>query len=485
MEKKTSSWQIIAVLGLFSLLSGLSGSSTNLALPKISLDLGISNSASTWIVQVGLITTAIFLVMFGHIGDLVSKNLVFLMGGLAFIVGSGITGIAPTYPIILFGRIVQAIGSAMILANSMGIVSQYVPNTSRAEALSIISMFVSVGSISGPAVGGIVITEVSWRWIFLFNVPVGLLILLFGWHTLPLPKRQPGELKQIMQQANWTGQNLFTIGIILFFLSGYFIQQGTSQLPLGLVILLVGTAITVFSFIQDDRSKQPWIDRSVLRNRRYMISVGILMLAMLVNSISNILLPFYLQSYGKMSAFDSGLLMMLQSVTMLFVSPISGYLADHWNRTILTIGGLIILVVSQVGYALYPPTMNLFQIIWPIVLNGIGIGFFLSPNNAIIMDSVPQSLGGVAGSLSSFARTLGLTIGISVGSSLLFLQLPDVKQITPQLGSRFMNAFSNLFWVATAISVLSLIIVVWRYYDGKKHPAPAAAAAPVSKPANK
>jgi len=484
MEKKTSSWQIILVLGLFSLLSGLSGSSTNLALPKISLDLGISNSASTWIVQVGLITTAIFLVMFGHIGDLVSKNLVFLMGGLAFIVGSGITGIAPTYPIILFGRIVQAIGSAMILANSMGIVSQYVPNTSRAEALSIISMFVSVGSISGPAVGGIVITEVSWRWIFLFNVPVGLLILLFGWHTLPLPKHQPGELKQIMQQANWTGQNLFTVGIILFFLSGYFIQQGTSQLPLGLGILLVGTLITVYSFIQDDRSKQPWIDRSVLRNRRYMISVGILMLAMLVNSISNILLPFYLQSYGKMSAFDSGLLMMLQSVTMLVVSPISGYLADHWNRTILTIGGLVILVVSQVGYAIYPPTMDLFQIIWPIVLNGIGIGFFLSPNNAIIMDSVPQSLGGVAGSLSSFARTLGLTIGISVGSSLLFLQLPDVKQITPQLGGRFMSAFSNLFWVATAISVLSLVIVVWRYFDGKKHPAPASTA-PTSAPASK
>ncbi len=371
----------------------------------------------------------------------------------------------------MIGRVVQAVGSAMIMANSMGIVTQYFPSSSRAEALAAISMFTSVGSISGPAFGGLLITQVSWRWIFLFNVPIGLLILLFGFRTLPMPKVTRGNLQNIMQTANWRGQNLFTAGIIFFFLSGYFIQQGTDKLLIGLAVLAVGLIITVYAFIQDDRAKKPWIEPALLRNPTYMISVSILLLVMLVNAISNILLPFYLQSYGKMSPFVSGLIMMLQSVTMLVVSPISGYLADHWDRQKLTIIGLIVLIVSQVGYALYPANMNLLLIVIPIVVNGVGIGLFLSPNNALTMDSVDQSVAGVAGSLNSFARTLGMTIGISMASSLLFLQLPGVAKITPQLGNQFLSAFRNVFWIATGLSVLALFIVLYRFLKRTKKPA--------------
>ena len=115
--------KILIVLGMMSLLTALSGSSTNLAMPKISADLMISSSARELPIQcfIGLITTSVLLVMFGHIGDLVSKNLVFLIGEMVFIVGSLLTGIAPTYLTILAGRVIQAVGSAMIMANSMGI----------------------------------------------------------------------------------------------------------------------------------------------------------------------------------------------------------------------------------------------------------------------------------------------------------------------------------------------------------------------------
>lgn len=188
--------KILIVLGMISLLTALSGSSTNLAMPKISADLMISSSAATWIVSIGLITTSVLLVMFGHIGDLVSKNLVFLIGEMVFIVGSLLTGIAPTYLTILAGRVIQAVGSAMIMANSMGIVSQYFPDANRAEVLAVISMFVSVGSISGPAFGGILITWASWRWIYLFNVPVGLLIVFAGMRLCHCAGQQLGRLSK-------------------------------------------------------------------------------------------------------------------------------------------------------------------------------------------------------------------------------------------------------------------------------------------------
>lgn len=460
--------KILIVLGMMSLLTALSGSSTNLAMPRISEDLMISSSAATWIVSIGLITTAVLLVMFGHIGDLVSKNLVFLIGEVVFIVGSLLTGIAPTYLTIMAGRVVQAVGSAMIMANSMGIISQYFPDANRAEALAVISMFVSLGSISGPAFGGILITWASWRWIYLFNVPVGIMIVLAGMRLLPLRRPAHGEIRRVWQQANSTGQNLFTGGMILMFASGYWLQQ-PKQLWLGAGILAGGILLTILAFIQDQRSRSPWIAPSIMHNPDYLISVSVLLIVMLVNSVSNILLPFYLQSYGGISAFASGLLMMLQSVTMLMITPFAGWLADHWNRYYLTILGLFVLIISQIGYASYPAKITMAPIIWPIVANGAGMALFLSPNNALTMGAVDSSLSGVAGSMNSLARTIGLTIGISFGATLLFAQLPGVTRISPQSGEPFLHALATVFWLATLVSVVGLVIVVFRSIRSRKN----------------
>lgn len=472
-QNKGKSYSIIAVLGMFSFLTALSGSSTNLAIPKIAIDMDISSSMATWIVQIGLISTAILLVMFGHIGDILSKNVVFLAGGITFLVGSAITGFAPNYPIILFGRVIEAIGSAMIMANSMGIVTQYFPDKRRAEALAVISMFISVGSISGPGIGGLIISVSSWRWIYWINVPLGIVILWLGFKFLPIPKETWANVRKVTKGANWTGQNLFTLGIIIFFLSGSFFQSGRSQLLMGLAFFLVGGAITVYSFVQDDKANLPWIAPEVIRNRGFMTSITALALVMLVNSVSNILLPFYFQSYNGMSAFYSGLIIMLQSVTMLCTTPFAGILADRINRELMTVVGLLILMISQVGYAFFPNNLDMWRIIPPIVLNGIGMAIFLSPNNALTMGLVDKRLSGIAGSLNSFARTLGMTIGISFGSSLLFFQLPGVNRVSKAVGTRFVTAFANVFWTATVISALALILVLVRYLDSKRKSAKA------------
>lgn len=468
VPSKKKQYQIIGVLGLFSLLTALAGSSTNLALPRIAIDLHVASSTATWIVQVALITTTILLVMFGHLGDLLSKNLVFTVGGLLFTFGSLLTGVAFDIVTMLVGRFIQAIGAAMVMANSMGIVTENFSDQNRAEALAAIAMFVSVGSISGPALGGLIMSFTSWRWIFLLNVPLGIIGAVIGYRVLPLPHWHWQDIRTTTAGANWTGQNLFTLGIILFFLSGSIFQNGLSRWPLGLGLLVVGTALTAWAFVQDDRAKKPWLAPSLARNHNFIVSVVLLGLAMLVNAVSNILLPFYLQSFGGMSPLGSGLIMVLQDATMLLITPLVGWLADHWDRTKLTIVGLAVLVVSQLGYITFPATITLWRIIPPIVLNGIGMGLFLTPNNAITMGVVAPELTGVAGSFNSFSRTLGMTMGISLGSALLFLQLPGVSQITPALGAHFMHAFAVVFWIATAISFIALIVVAWRAWRTPK-----------------
>lgn len=454
--------KVLSIIGLFSFLSSLSGSSVNLALPKISIALGISNSASTWVLQTGLITTAVLLVFFGHLGDLISKNFVFIYGGVFFVAGSTINGLAPNFLILIVGRIVQAIGSAMIMANTMGIITETFPDKQRAEALAINSMFISVGAISGPAIGGLIMGLTSWRWIFLFNLPIGLAILWLGYRNLSHPKVTLLSLVQTVKQVNWLGQGLFTVGVIVLFLGINLFQKGAASLLTGTVSLLFGLGLTVYAFVQDDHAQQPWIAPELLHNVTYMLSITTLFLAMMINVFSNVLLPFYLQSFLELGAFESGLIMGTQSLIMLGVSPIVGYFADRLNRIAIILVGLALLLLSQIGYVFYPSTFDWLRVLGPIVLNGIGMGMFISPNNALTMGVINRKFAGVAGSFSSFARTLGMSLGVSLASTLLFLQLAGVSRITRALGDSFMSAFRHVFVIAALISVVTIGLMLYR-----------------------
>ena len=139
----------------------------------------------------------------------------------------------------------------------------------------------------------------------------------------------------------------------------------------------------------------------------------------------------------------------------------------------MTVIGLVILMISQIGYAFFPAGLDMVKIIPPIILNGMGMAIFLPPNNALTMGMVDKSLSGIAGSFNSFVRTLGMTIGISFASSMLFFQLPGVTRITPADGKNFVHAFYNVFWMATAISAVALLVVLVRYLGSRKK-APAA-----------
>lgn len=127
-----------------------------------------------------------------------------------------------------------------------------------------------------------------------------------------------------------------------------------------------------------------------------------LFLAMLTNVASNILLPFYLQSFHRIDPMISGLVMVLQSVVMLIIAPIAGRLSDRIGSSKLIITGISILILSQIGYTFYPLKLNWLLVLFPILLNGIGMGIFLSPNNSLAMSFVDKQFTGVAGSLTSF-----------------------------------------------------------------------------------
>lgn len=430
-----------------------------LALPKISKDFDISSSLSTQAVTIGLIVTVIFLVIFGHMGDLISKNFIYLLGGALFGLSGLITGFAPNFPIMIVGLIVQAIGGAATAANSMGIITDTFVDKERSTALAYNSMFVSVGSLSGSPIGGLITQFFGWHWLFLMNVPLMLILMLIGSRILKVGKIDGRKIAMDLKESNWTGQAIYTVGILVMFGANWFAIPHVNPFVNFMIFLVIGGIITVYSFLQDDKAKHPWIDPKVLHNIIFLTSTGVLFLSMFVNAMSNIMLPFYLQNFLGYNVGVSGLIVALQSVTMFVLSPIVGKLAAKANRQqfLVTIG-LIMLTISQVGYALYPAHQNLLWIIIPIVVNGIGMGFTLTPNNTLTMSLVAPNDTGIAGSVNSLFRTLGMAMGITFTTTLLAVEIPGVKQISSSLGNTFMNAFRFIFIIAALISAASIVL---------------------------
>lgn len=468
MSETRNSQSITVSLGAFSFVTALSGASVTLALPRMARAFDVSAALSTQVVQVGLITTVVFLVMFGHAGDVFSKNAVYRAGGWVFIIGSLLTGIAPNFIGVLVGRFVQAVGSAMVMANAMGIINEHFADKERAKALAYNSMFISVGSISGPAVGGLITSILSWRWIFLLNVPVAIAIMFWAKGAFPRPRLTWADIREQARRVNWLGQLIFSVGVVLMFSSGWITLPGLNQFTNMMVFLVGGGIVTALSFLQDDFAPSPWIDPQVLRNITFLTSTSVLFLAMFVNSFSNILLPFYLQDYLPFSPGVSGLIVAAQSVVMLLLSPFVGRLASTPERRpqLVTIG-LAMLLVSQIGYAFYGGQSGLGYVLWPIILNGVGMAFTLTPNNSITMGLVSPKLAGVAGTMNSLFRTIGMAVGISFATNFLYAQLPGVKHITRGLGTTYLHASRIVFYVAVGASLIALIINVWRTATSK------------------
>src|SRR5574340_1201773 len=178
----------LLALGIFTFMSTLDGSIVNIALPSMAREMHLDMGQVTWSVTIYLVVISGLILLFGRLGDLIGKTKIFNYGSLLFTFGSLLAGINLGLHFLLFARIIQAIGASMTMSNSFGITSQLFEPALRARAMSIMSMFVSLGAIAGPAIGGFILQLASWSYIFWINVPLGVVAYLIGRKALPEDK---------------------------------------------------------------------------------------------------------------------------------------------------------------------------------------------------------------------------------------------------------------------------------------------------------
>jgi len=457
MSKKMTLFFIGAVILLVSAInSGLS-----IALPQITGTFGLSSGQSALVVTVGMATMVIFAVALGRFGDLFSKNLIFTLGGWIFSIASLLAGFSYQFVFLIICLFLQAIGSAMIFSTAMGLIMDAFSDQKQTQALAYNSVLLSLGGLLGPVGSGLVISSLGWHWLFWTIAVLGIFLMLMSRKMIRLEKIKLGEIGKALRTSNWKGQGVFTLGVVVIFASTLVKLPFLNALENFLVFVILGAALIVWSFVQDDFSLIPWISPKVLRSSDFLTSNGVLFFSMLAYGVSVVLLPFYFQNFLGYSASFSGLMSGLNSLITFLIQPLIGEVTVEKRQHSLVIIGLSILLLSQVGYVFFPHSQELVPIICVTVFNGVGWAFLLSPNNALGMTDVTKNTRGVAGSLNTVFRMLGSALGINFATSFFSFLLPDAKHISIGLATGFMNAFRLNFVVAIIISLIPFGIVFW------------------------
>ncbi|MCF1684552.1 MFS transporter [Tetragenococcus halophilus] len=454
-------WWILVSVSMFTFMSTLDGSIVNIALPTISKDLAVPMNQSEWIVSIYLMIVCSCLLLFGKVGDSFGKIKVYRIGTLVFTIGSLLCGFNQSLLFLLIARVIQAIGASMTMATNTGIITEVFPLKERGRALGSIGAFVSLGAIAGPGLGGIILAQLSWQYIFWINVPVGIITMLIGEKFLPKDITKSG---QKIDKAGFVNFSLF----ILSLFGGVFLgqEQGFSSLVPFVLFAVAFVTFVLFLFVEK-RLELPLITFSIFKNKIFTMSLFSALLIFSSNFFVNVIIPFYLQNARGLSPSYAGFLMMTFPFLMVIGSPISGYLTDKIGSELLVLLGLSLLVVTQLMYVF----MNVYTPIWYYILAtaimGLGNSLFQSPNNTMIMSSVPKGNLGVAGSMNSFARNFGMVMGIAASTTILYhaMSMKMGEKVTTYIPGRadvFIYGMKITFLGSALICLVALLLTAWR-----------------------
>lgn len=460
-------WLILVVLNLFTFMSTLDGSIVNIALPVISKQLDLQVAEAEWVVTAYLMMICAAILFFGKLGDIVGKIKVFKWGMIIFTVGSLLCGFSSSLTMLVGSRLIQALGASMTMANNQGIITDIFPATERGRALGLIGTFVSLGSIAGPSLGGVIVSALGWEYIFWVNIPVGLIAIVIGWRTLPADRTKLGV------KIDKAGSLLFPLFILALF-SGLLLGQQIGYRDPRIIAALIIAAVVFIVFLWiETRKTEPMLQLSLFKNPLFSLSILCGFLVFVANFCFNIIAPFYTQSILNLSPSHAGLLMMLFPIVMVIVAPLSGALSDKIGSELLTFAGLIVMVIAQVGLAGLHGSSPIFLVgVW-IGMLGLGSGLFQSPNNSLVMSKVPRTQLGIAGSINSLVRNVGMVVGITVATTTLFGVMSSLagQRVTGLVLGRpdlFLSGMHVVFMTSATICLVAAVLTGWRLWSAKR-----------------
>lgn len=424
---------IIATLAAF--LTPFMGSAVNIALPSIAAEFALDAVSLSFVASSYLLATAIFLVPLGRCADIYGRKRVFTLGVVVFTASALLSALATSGLVLILFRFLEGIGSAMIYGTGVAMITSVFPPEERGRALGINVTAVYVGLSIGPLLGGYLTEFLTWRSIFLTNIPLGIYIVFM------IRRHLAGEW------ADACGERFDIVGSAFYGAMLLAVVYGFSRLPDpgGVAAIVIGVAFSVVFYAWETRVESPVLNIGLLAaNRAFAFSN----LAALINYGATFavgfLLSLYLQVVRGLDPGAAGLVLITQPVIQaLFATP-AGRLSDRVEPRYVASAGMGLTAVGLALLTLLTAATPMTWIVASLVLLGFGFALFSSPNTNAVMSSVDRSLYGLASGMLATMRTTGMMFSLAI-ATVTFALFIGSTQIGPEVQEPFMTSLRVAF----------------------------------------
>jgi EmrB/QacA subfamily drug resistance transporter len=438
---------VLLVATFAAFLTPFLGSAINLALPSIGKDLDASAIQLGWIASSFILSSAIFLMPFGRLADIVGRKKIFTLGIGLFTLSTFLVVFCNSITTLLILRVAQGISSAMIFGTSLAIITSVFAPGERGRAMGINITAVYAGLSGGPIIGGMLTQYFGWKSIFLFLVPVGLfsLYLIFS-------KMKTEWAESAHERFDWKGSVIYGLSLAFF-------MYGFSKLPAtsGWTFLGAGVVLALIFVVFEKNVRNPVFDiRLVFQNRVFAFSGIAALIHYSATSATGFFISLYLQYLHGLDARSAGMIMISQPLAMTLLSPLAGKLSDKRNPGVIASIGMGLTATGLIILCFLTQNSSHLFIILLLALMGTGFALFSSPNSNAIMSSVEKRHLGVASGAVGTMRMVGQMFSMGIAMMLIALYIGGKEAINPSNYAGLLVAMRTGFVIFSFLCILGI-----------------------------
>ncbi len=418
---------VMACVMLGIVLAGLDSAIANIALPTIARDLHTSESAVVWVVNCYQLAVAVSLLPAATLGEIFGVKRVYGLGLILFTAASLGCALSPSLGALVAARVVQGIGGACMAGLAPALVRQAYPRAILARGFAVVALGVAISAAIGPTIASLILAVADWPWLFLVNVPIGLIGIPIYFRVAPPGQPRPRRFDVVGAVLSAAALGLLVVGVDTL---GVDRDTAVGEIVAG----FAGFALLV---LQQRRSSLPLLPLDLLRIPLFSLSILTSICSYSAQILAYLSLPFLFQTQMHQTQVATGLLMTPWPLLVAFAAPVAGRMMARYPAGILGSAGLAVLAVGLVLLAVMPPAAADWNIIWRMGLCGIGFGFYQTPNNTTLMTAGPANRSGAAGGMIGVARTMGWSFGSALVAVLFALRGADATELCLWAGAGF------------------------------------------------
>jgi EmrB/QacA subfamily drug resistance transporter len=484
-RKVAYKWIVLSVTTIGALMASIDSTIVILGLPDMMVKLHADLIEMIWVIMGYILVSTVFLLTFGRVADMFGRVRMYNLGFVVFTIGSALCGFSGNATQLIIFRLVQGSGAAMMVVNSVAIITEVFPPNERGKALGVNGITFSIGGVAGPILGGLILTLADWRWIFFINVPIGIIGAIWGYRVLKeMNTSKEGERFDIL------GAFTFSAGLTALLIALTLgIEYAFTSTP---ILILFGIFVIGIAFFLwwERRVSNPVLDLSLFNNRIYNFSVLAAMIQSLALFAVNFLIVFYLQGVLGYDPLKAALMLIPLPVMTSIMAPLGGNIADRIGARIPATIGLLVQGAALVWLSQITPAMPYWQIALGLGLMGLGGGLFYPPNTSAAMNGAPKNRLGIASGTLATLRQAGMVTSFALSLAVAASSLPRAVMMqlfvgnNVALGSAPMKAFvtgmHNAFYVSTVLVLIAAGISFVRGKEDRNKLAEEHAAAAIS-----